>query len=201
MTARAGGHRVVVVGGGFGGRHGWPVARRHRLAPALRPVAAPATRVLAGRVEHVDVARRQVVLAVGRRLPYDSLIVATGMRCQWFGHDEWAATTASLKTVEDALDIRRRIFHAFEEAERTADGPAWAPWRRFVAIGAGPTGVELAGAIAEPKGSTLRGELSAYDSRAAQVILLEGSDRVLPTYPEGLSRRAAGPWPASAGGC
>ncbi|MFP6642296.1 MAG: FAD-dependent oxidoreductase [Candidatus Latescibacterota bacterium] len=92
--------------------------------------------------------------------------------------------------MEDALDIRRRIFSAFERAEAEPDTHRRAPWLRFVVIGGGPTGVELAGAIAELKSSTLHGEFRAFDSREAEVILLEGSDRVLPPYPESLSWRA-----------
>ena len=215
-------HRVVIVGGGFGGLYAARRLGRARIAvtlidrrnfhlfqPLLYQVAtgglspgdvsAPLrsvlkgdgnTRVLVGDVADVDTSHREVVLHDGKRVPYDSLVVTVGMCYHYFGHDDWAQATGSLKTVEDALDIRRRIFSAFEQAEAEADASRRAPWLRFVVIGAGPTGVELAGAIAELKSSTLRGEFRAFDSREAEVILLESNERVLPPYPESLSRRA-----------
>jgi NADH dehydrogenase len=147
------------------------------------------TRVLAATVESIDVEGRRVLLSDDRSLPFDDLIVATGMRYHYYGNDSWEHSTGSLKTVEDALDIRSKIFGAFEQAE-AVEPAARAAWLRFVIVGAGPTGVELAGAIAELTNSTLRGEFRAFESNQAEIILLEGSDRVLPPYPQGLSRRA-----------
>lgn len=148
------------------------------------------TRVLLGEVVDIDAGERLVHLAEGEPLPYDHLVVAAGMRYHYFGNDEWQTVTGSLKTIEDAIDIRGRIFGAFEWAEKEADAAARAPWLRFVVIGAGPTGVELAGAIAELTANTLRGEFRRFESKDAEVLLLEGADRVLPPYPESLSRRA-----------
>lgn len=138
------------------------------------------TKVLVGDGGAVDTAAAEVVLSDDRRVSYDSLIVVAGMRYHYFGNHDWEQVTGSLKTVEDALDIRRRIFSAFEQAEAEPSAEGRAPWLRFVVIGAGPTGVELAGAIAELKSSTLGGEFRAFDSYEAEVILLEGADRVLP---------------------
>lgn len=148
------------------------------------------TRVLAADVVDIDADHGNVVLDDGARVPYDHLIVAVGMQYHYFGEDQWADETGSLKTVEDALDIRRRVFSAFERAEAETDAARRAPWLRFVVIGAGPTGVELAGALAELKSSTLRGEFRTFESSQAEVILLEGGQRVLPPYPESLSDRA-----------
>lgn len=215
-------HRVVIVGGGFGGLYAARQLRRttahvtlidrrnfHLFQPLLYQVAtgglSPAdvsaplrsilkhdkrTRVHVGDVVDIDATGKHVELADGSRVPYDSLLIAVGMRYHYFGNDQWAEVTGSLKTVEDALDIRRRIFSAFERAETASSDEERAAWLRFVVIGGGPTGVELAGAIAELKSSTLRGGFRAFDSRQAEVILLEGGARVLPPYPEGLSGKA-----------
>jgi NADH dehydrogenase len=145
--------------------------------------------VLMAEVVSVDVARRRVVLDEGE-LAYDYLILATGATHSYFGHDTWARHAPGLKSIEDALDIRRRLFVAYERAEREADPAAQAPWLTFVIVGAGPTGVELAGTLVEIARHTLSREFRRIDSSRARVILLEGTDRVLPQYPPDLSAKA-----------
>jgi NADH dehydrogenase len=147
------------------------------------------TAVLMAEVVSVDVARRRVVLDEGE-LAYDYLILATGATHSYFGHDTWARHAPGLKSIEDALDIRRRLFVAYERAEREADPAAQAPWLTFVIVGAGPTGVELAGTLVEIARHTLSREFRRIDSSRARVILLEGTDRVLPQYPPDLSAKA-----------
>lgn len=150
----------------------------------------PHTRVLLGEAVALDADARAVVLADGHRVPYDHLIVATGTRHGWFGHDEWEPVAPGLKTIDDALAIRRRILLAFEQAEREMDPAAQAAWMTFVVVGGGPTGVEMAGALGEIARDTLRREFRAIDPALARIILVEALDRVLPTYPPGLSKRA-----------
>ena len=140
-------------------------------------------------VTEIDVVGRRVVLAEGS-LPYDTLVVAAGMRPFYFGHNDWPSVAPSLKTVEDATDIRRRILSAFEAAERSADEAARQSWLTFVLVGAGPTGVELAGAIGELAHHTLRDNFRAIDPATARVLLIEGENRVLPMYPPDLSAKA-----------
>ncbi len=123
-------------------------------------------------------------------LNYDSVIIATGSTYSYFGHDEWAEIAPGIKTIENTLDIRHRIFLAFEAAEREEDIAQQKSWMRFVIVGAGPTGVELAGAIGELAHSTLRNDFRHIDTRESEIILLEGTDRILPTYPEELSIKA-----------
>ena len=148
------------------------------------------TTVLYGDAERIDVPRRAVMLADGGEIAYDRLIVAAGAANNYFGNDGWHAYGASLKTLEDAYEIRRRVLLAFERAERETDAARRAAWLTFVVIGAGATGVELAGAFAEIARHTLRGEFRNFDPRNARVVLVEGGERVLNTYPPALSQRA-----------
>ncbi len=146
--------------------------------------------VLLGEVIRVDADRRVVHLADGAPVAYDYCAVATGARHAYFGHPEWEGLAPGLKSLEDALEIRRRILLAFERAEREPD-----PARRhqdltFVVIGGGPTGVEVAGAIAEIRRFALARDFRHIDSREASVVLLEGGPRILSTYPPKLSERA-----------
>jgi NADH dehydrogenase len=146
--------------------------------------------VLMAEVRRVDLDRRVVVLDDGEEIAYDSVIIAPGAKHSYFGRDEWASDAPGLKTLDDALEIRRRILTAFERAERETDPVARSRWLTFVVIGAGATGVELAGTLAEIARHTLRGEFRRIDTRRARVVLLEGGDRVLPTYPPDLSAHA-----------
>jgi NADH dehydrogenase len=133
---------------------------------------------------------RNVVLDDGSILDYDYLVVASGATHSYFGHDEWASHAPGLKTLADAQEIRRRVLQAFEFAERTTDAADRANWLRFVVIGGGPTGVELAGTLAEIARHTLPQEFRHIDSRQAEVHLVELSDRVLSGFPEKLSAKA-----------
>jgi len=142
-----------------------------------------------GEVRGVDVEKRVVHLA-DTDLPYDYLIVATGATHAYFGHPEWAGLAPGLKTIDDAIEIRRRFLLAFEAAERESDPAARRRLLTFVIVGGGPTGVELAGAMAEIARKALRREFEAIDTAATRVVLLEGGPRVLPTYPPELSEKA-----------
>ncbi len=146
--------------------------------------------VLLGEVDAIDPAGRTVSLAGGGQVPYDYLVVAAGSVNNYFGHDEWAPYAPALKTLDDALEIRARILTAYERAEREADPARRAAWLTFVVIGGGATGVELAGTLAEIARHTLRGEFRHFDPRKARVVLVEGTDRVLPPYPADLSEKA-----------
>jgi NADH dehydrogenase len=170
-------------------------------AAALNPsdIAHPIRRVLRrqrnaevilAEVISVDAVGRRVILADGT-LPFDYLILATGAMHSYFGHEEWALNAPGLKTIEDALEIRRRILLAYENAEREQDPQRQRAWLTFVIVGAGPTGVELAGALAEISRQTLAKDFRRIDPASAQIILVENAARVLPTYPEELSRAAA----------
>jgi NADH dehydrogenase len=159
--------------------------------PIRRELAAQKNvTVLLGEVQRVDVAARTVVLENGELLGYDRLIVATGATDSYFGHDEWRDFAPGLKTLEDAFEIRRRILLAFEHAERENDPQKRAAWLTFIVIGAGATGVEMAGTLAEIARHTLRGEFRRFDPSTTRVVLVEGQDRVLPPYPPDLSERA-----------
>jgi len=219
-------HRVVIVGGGFGGLYAAlalkraPVAvtlidRRnfHLFQPLLYQVATGAlspgdiasplrlvlrrqknTRVLLCEVTGIDPARRQVFLSDGElsfELPYDTLILAPGVRHHYFGHPQWEALAPGLKTVEDATEIRRRVLLAFEAAERRPDPRERRSWLTFVIVGGGPTGVELAGALGEIAHHTLKEDFRTIDPAEAQILLVESTDRVLPSYAPELSIRAA----------
>ena len=222
--APPGAHRVVIVGGGFGGLNAAKglgrddrfdvtlVDRRnfHLFQPLLYQVATGAlspgeiaqplrsilrkddnTTVLLGEAVTIEPERRELVMADGGPIPYDTLIVATGARHSYFGRDEWAGLAPGLKTFEDALEIRRRILIAFEAAEREADLERRAEWLGFVLVGGGPTGVELAGALGEIAHDTLRRDFRTIDPTTARITLFEAMDRILPTYPASMSRSAA----------
>jgi NADH dehydrogenase len=162
------------------------------IAAPIRHILAPQrnTTVLLGNVRDIDVARRVVRLEDASEVPYDQLVVATGATHSYFGHDEWEPFAPGLKTLDDALEIRSRILLAFERAERETDPARRAALLTFVVIGAGATGVELAGTLAEIARQTLHGEFRRFDPRNARVVLVEGSDRVLPPYPPSLSEKA-----------
>ncbi len=145
--------------------------------------------VLLAEVIDVDVPNRRVIFRDGD-LYYDTLVIATGASHAYFGHDEWEPLAPGLKTIEDALEIRRRILLAFEAAEREPDPGRRAAWLNFVIVGGGPTGVELAGTLGEIANHTLKGNFRHIDPSDARIVLLEGVDRVLPPYPPDLSRRA-----------
>ncbi len=150
----------------------------------------PNLTTLLGEVTHIAPATRQVHLHDGTVLPYDHLIVAAGATHSYFGRDEWAAHAPGLKTLDDAFEIRRRILLAFEAAEKEPDAQRRAAWLNFVVVGGGPTGVEMAGTLAEIARHTLPGEFRHIDPASAKIILLEGGPRVLQAMPEGLSERA-----------
>ncbi len=216
-------HRVVVIGGGFGGMYAAKalgnaagvdvtlIDRRnfHLFQPLLYQVATAGLSpgeiasplravlrkfknitVLMGEVTGFDLDAQNVILT-DRRIPYDTLIVATGSRHSYFGKNQWEAVAPGLKTIEDALDIRRRIFLAYEEAEREPDPAKRQAWLNFVVVGGGPTGVELAGALGEIARQTLKGNFRRINPAEANVILVEGDDRVLPPFPPELSKKAA----------
>ncbi len=157
------------------------------------------TRVLLARAVRIDTGRKVVILAPGERsagegdseLPYDYLVLATGATHSYFGHDTWAPFAPGLKSIDDAIGIRRRFLLAFEEAERATDPALRAALLTFVIVGAGPTGVELAGAFKEIALTTIRQDFRTIDTSLSRVILVEAMDRVLPSgFPEGLSARA-----------
>ena len=145
---------------------------------------------LLGEVTHIDTSLRQVQLRDGSTLAYDHLIVAAGATHSYFGHDDWAPHAPGLKTLEDAFEIRRRVLLAFESAEKESDPARRAAWLTFVVIGAGPTGVEMAGTLAEIARHTLPGEFRRIDPSSAQVLLVEAGPRVLQAMPPTLSERA-----------
>jgi NADH:ubiquinone reductase (H+-translocating) len=147
-------------------------------------------RVLLGEVTGIDAARREAILDDGRRLAYDWLILATGATHTYFGHDEWASVAPGLKRVDDATLIRRRILVAFERAENTTDEVQRKRLMTFAIVGAGPTGVELAGAIAELARHALASDFRSIDPRSARIVLIEGGERVLPVFPPRLSAYA-----------
>ncbi len=145
-------------------------------------------RIVLGEVTDIDVAARRVHVVDSGTIPYDTLIVATGATHSYFGHDDWREVAPGLKTIEDALAIRRKVLEAYERSERH---PEYADrLLTFVVVGAGPTGVELAGALAEIATGALSDEYHLIDPAAARVILVEGGPRVLPAYPERLSGSA-----------
>jgi NADH:ubiquinone reductase (H+-translocating) len=162
-------------------------------------IAAPIRHILAGQrnttvlfaeARSVDVARRVVGLDEGDELGYDYLILAAGTTHSYFGHDEWMPFAPGLKTLEDALEIRRRVLIGFEHAERETDPVKRAAWLTFVVVGGGATGVELAGTFAEIARHTLRGEFRRIDPHNARIVLVEAADRVLPPYPPDLAAKA-----------
>ena len=148
------------------------------------------TEVLLGEVREVDPLARDIGLADGSRIAYDYLVLAPGARHSYFAHPEWEVLAPGLKNLEDAGEVRRRILLAFERAEREADPVVRQRHLTFVVIGGGPTGVEVAGAIAEVARFALRRDFRRIDPRDASILLLEGGPRLLATYPERLSDRA-----------
>jgi len=215
-------HRVVIIGGGFGGLYAAQtlgnapaqvtlIDKRnfHLFQPLLYQVAtgslSPADissplRSILSRYKNVQVLmeeaidvdpERQIVLLQGMELGYDTLIVATGVSHHYFGNDHWAPDAPGLKTIEDALEMRRRIFMAFEAAEKETDPQKRLAWMTFVIVGGGPTGVELAGAIAELAHKTLKHDFHVIDTAESQILLVEAMDRILPPYPAELSASAA----------
>jgi NADH dehydrogenase len=223
MVAPSAHHRVVIVGGGFGGLSAARRLRRvpvevtlvdrqnyHLFQPLLYQVAtgtlSPANiasplrsllkrhanvRVLLGDVTDISIANHTITVD-GVPLPYDTLVLAAGSRHSYFGHDEWEAVAPGLKTIDDATAIRRRILESFEIAEwRAANGEEVGPWMTFVVIGAGPTGVELAGQIAEIARHTLVHEFRLIDPTRASVYLIEAGPRVLAAYTPKSSEHAA----------
>ncbi len=148
------------------------------------------TRVLLGEAVDVDPASKRVMLRDGAGFGYDSLIVATGSENSYYGNDGWREWAPSLKTVEEALNVRHKILYAFEAAERTTDAGERRAWLTFIIVGAGTTGLELAGALAEISQETLRHDFRSIRPEEARIILMEGSPRVLPAYPEDLSAKA-----------
>jgi len=145
--------------------------------------------VLLGNVCGFDLVGRRVLLSDGT-VPFDFLVVAAGSETSYFGHDAWEPLAPGLKTIEDATAIRRRVLLAFEAAERETDAEEVRRWLTFVVVGGGPTGVELAGALAEIARHTLRNEFRKIDPAHTTVLLLEGGDRLLQAYPPGLSGKA-----------
>ena len=161
-------------------------------------IAAPIRSILRGQTNvsvilaeatAVDVAGKRLVLADGT-LDYDHLVLATGATHSYFGRDDWASVAPGLKSIEDALEIRRRVFLAYEQAEREPDATRRAAWLTFVIVGGGPTGAELAGALAEISRHTLASEFDHIDPREARIVLIEGQDCLLPLYPHDLSAKA-----------
>jgi NADH dehydrogenase len=154
-------------------------------------------RVLLGEVTGFDLSARLVHLdglpngGEAQAIPYDRLIVAAGSSYSYFGHEEWRPFAPDVKSLESTLEVRRRILTAFEAAEVEPDPERRSAWLTFVVVGAGPTGVELAGQIAELARDTLRRDFRSIDTRAAQVVVVEMADRVLPLFPPRLSERAA----------
>jgi NADH:ubiquinone reductase (H+-translocating) len=143
-------------------------------------------RVILGNVDAIDVGARRVHLDDGATLNYDYLIVATGARHAYFNHPEWEQHAPGLKTLEDALEIRRRILLAFERAERESNPAKQQELLTFVLVGGGPTGVELAGTLAEIARQTLRDEFRSIDTARARIVLVEAGPTILPTFPEKL---------------
>lgn len=212
-------HRVVIVGGGFGGLSAAQhlskadvevtlVDRRnhHLFQPLLYQVATaslgtseiawpvrhilndrPNVRTIMGTVSGVDTAGKTVLLHDGESIPYDSLILATGARHAYFGHDDWEMFAPGLKTLEDATSIRRKLLVAFEQAERETDPAKREALLTFVIIGAGATGVEMAGAIIDLAHVSLRGDFRSIEPGSARVVLIEGGPRVLPLFEPELS--------------
>lgn len=157
----------------------WPVPYLFRKRPYVKTLMAA--------VETIDKSARQAVLDDGARLAYDKLALATGATHAYFGHDEWEQFAAGLKTLEDDNRIRRRILKFFEDAERTSDPELRTALQNFVIIGGGPTGVELAGTIAELARNILTRDFRAINPRQARIVLIETGPRLLPVFPESLS--------------
>jgi NADH dehydrogenase len=215
-------HRVLILGGGFGGLNAAQKLKRapvevtlidrrnfHLFQPLLYQVAtgslspgeiaAPLrgvlgkqrnTRVLLGEAADIDPQARRVILRDGAAFEYDSLIVATGSQSSYYGHDGWREWAPSLKSVEEATAIRHKILYAFERAERAASDEEAQAWLTFVIVGAGATGMELAGALAEIANETLKNDFRRINPRETKIVLVEGGPRVLTSFPEDLSAKA-----------
>jgi NADH dehydrogenase len=221
-------HRVVVIGGGFGGLQ---AVRKLRSAPveitlidrrnfhlfqplvyqvatgslSAEEIASPLrsifkrnknVHVVLGEVSELDLAARRVVIGElpnsgeRREIAYDTLIVAAGVKYTYFGHDDWRPFAPDIKSVESALEVRRRILSAFEAADSEPDPALRAAWLTFVIVGAGPTGVELAGQIGEIARHAVRNDYREVDTGNARILLVETADRVLPPFPPRLSASA-----------
>lgn len=174
----------------------YQVATAGLSAPAIAAPARhlfrhqPNVTTLLGEITAIDAGAREVRMGDGASLPYDHLIVATGSTHSYFGHDDWAPFAPGLKTLADAFEIRRRVLLAFESAEREPDPQRRVAWLTFVVIGGGPTGVEMAGTLAEIARHTLSGEFRHIDPAQARVLLVEGGPRVLQAMTERLSASA-----------
>ena len=215
-------HRVVILGGGFGGLNAAQKLKRapvevtlidrrnfHLFQPlmyqvatgSLSPgeIAAPLrgvlsrqknTQVLLGEAADIDPERKRVILRDGAVFPYDSLIVSTGSQTSYYGNDQWREWAPSLKSIEEATAIRHKILYAFECAERSPTEEEARAWLTFVIVGAGATGMELSGALAEIANETLKNDFRRINPREARIILMEGGPRVLAAFPEDLSAKA-----------
>src|SRR5438552_18047289 len=148
------------------------------------------TRVLLGEVVDLDPVTKRVMLADGATFEYDSLIVAAGSQTFYYGHDAWREWAPGMKSIEEATNIRHKILYAFEVAERLSDPVQRRAWLTFVIVGAGATGVELAGAIGEIARQTLKNDFRSINPKEAQIILMDSAARVLPPFPEDLSEKA-----------
>jgi NADH:quinone reductase (non-electrogenic) len=148
------------------------------------------TRVWLGTVVDIDPDSKRVLLADGAGVPYDSLIIAAGSETSYFGHNDWKQWAPGLKSIEEATTIRHKILYAFEVAERLSDPEQRRAWLTFVIVGAGPTGVEVSGAIAEIARQTLKNDFRSIDPEEAQIILVDGAPRALMPFPEDLSVKA-----------
>jgi NADH:quinone reductase (non-electrogenic) len=214
-------HRVVILGGGFGGLNAAQKLKRapvdvtlidrrnfHLFQPLLYQVAtgslspgeiaAPLrgvlsrqknTQVLLGEAADIEPDAKRVILRDGAAFPYDSLIVSTGSQTSYYGNDDWREWAPSLKSVEEATAIRHKILYAFECAERSTSEEEARAWLTFVIVGAGATGMELAGALAEIANETLKNDFRRINPREARIILMEGGPRVLNAFPEELSAK------------
>jgi NADH dehydrogenase len=162
------------------------------IAAPLRSVLSSQknTQVLLGEAADIEAATKRVILKDGGVFEYDSLIVATGSETSYYGNDSWRPWAPSLKSLEEATAIRHKLFNAFERAERAETEQEARNWLTFVIVGAGATGMELAGALAEIANQTLKHDFRRINPTTARIILMEGGDRVLPAYPEDLSLKA-----------
>src|SRR5579862_1029348 len=215
-------HRVLILGGGFGGLNAAQKLKRapvevtlidrrnfHLFQPlmyqvatgSLSPgeIAAPLrgvlsrqknTQVLLGEAVDIDPDAKRVILRDGANFEYDSLIVATGSKTSYYGKDSWREWAPSLKTVEEATAIRHKILYAFERAERASSPEEAHAWLTFIIVGAGATGMELSGALAEIAKQTLKNDFRHINPQEARIILMEGGPRVLNAYPDDLSAKA-----------